>query len=90
MGHMASVRRYLLMQQGDFIDQFMDVVDDELSKNVDLAMPTKLEQLLGMVLRTTSAKDDRYIDELRVHIYDCDLQTQMLRYDKIGMVGIVI
>lgn len=84
MGHLASVRRYLLMQQGDFIEQFMDVVEEELSKNVDLAMPSKLENLLGLVLRTTSAKDDKYIDELRVHIYDCDLQTQMAQIHGCG------
>lgn len=65
------------MQQGDFIEQFMDVVEDELCKNVDEALPIKLENLLGLVLRTTSAKDDKYMDQLRVEIYDCDLQTQM-------------
>lgn len=84
MGHLTSVKRYLLMQQGDFIEKFMDVVEEELSKNVDLAMPSKLENLLGMVLRTTSAKDDKYIDELRVQIYDCDLITQMSMIQNCG------
>lgn len=84
MGHLASVKRYLLMQQGDFIEQFMDVAEEELSKNVDLAMPSKLENLLGLVLRITSAKDNKYIDELRVQIYDCDLQTQMAAILNVG------
>lgn len=51
MGRLKSVKNYFLMSQGDFIVQFMDATDQELSKKIDDIIPSKLESLLGLCLR---------------------------------------
>jgi gamma-tubulin complex component 2 len=51
MGRLKSVKHYFLMDQGDFIVQFMDASEQELTKNIDDIIPTRLESLLGLCLR---------------------------------------
>lgn len=51
MGRLKSVKHYFLMDQGDFIVQFMDASEQELAKNIDDIIPTRLESLLGLCLR---------------------------------------
>ncbi|XP_030382102.1 gamma-tubulin complex component 2 homolog isoform X2 [Scaptodrosophila lebanonensis] len=77
MGHLQSVKRYLLLNQGDFIMQFMDACEDELAKNVDLVLPMTLENLLGLTLRLSSARNDPYKDDLHCELLTYDLVTQM-------------
>lgn len=77
MGHLASVKRYFLLFQGDFIAQFMDACEDELSKNVDKVLPMKLDNLLGLTLRLSSANHDPYKDDLHCELLPYDLPTQM-------------
>lgn len=52
MGRLKSVKNYFLMSQGDFIVQFMDATEKELSKKIDDIIPSKLESLLGLCLRS--------------------------------------
>ncbi|KAI8034722.1 gamma-tubulin complex component 2 homolog isoform X1 [Drosophila gunungcola] len=77
MGHLQSVKRYLLLNQGDFSMQFMDACEDELSKNVDQVLPMTLENLLGLTLRLSSARNDPYKDDLHCELLPYDLVTQM-------------
>ncbi|XP_034140427.1 gamma-tubulin complex component 2 homolog isoform X1 [Drosophila guanche] len=77
MGHLQSVKNYLLLNQGDFTMQFMDACEDELSKNVDLVLPMTLENLLGLTLRLSSARNDPYKDDLHCELLTYDLVTQM-------------
>ncbi|EDW82486.1 uncharacterized protein Dwil_GK25106 [Drosophila willistoni] len=77
MGHLQSVKRYLLLNQGDFTMQFMDACEDELSKNVDQVLPMTLENLLGLTLRLSSARNDPYKDDLHCELLTYDLVTQM-------------
>ncbi|XP_016949576.1 gamma-tubulin complex component 2 homolog isoform X2 [Drosophila biarmipes] len=77
MGHLQSVKRYLLLNQGDFTMQFMDACEDELSKNVDQVLPMTLENLLGLTLRLSSARNDPYKDDLHCELLPYDLVTQM-------------
>ncbi|XP_016977059.1 gamma-tubulin complex component 2 homolog isoform X2 [Drosophila rhopaloa] len=77
MGHLQSVKRYLLLNQGDFTMQFMDACEDELSKNVDHVLPMTLENLLGLTLRLSSARNDPYKDDLHCELLPYDLVTQM-------------
>merc|ERR1719468_277170 len=57
IGHLKSVKHYFLLDQGDFIVQFMDLCGDELCQSVDLVEPTRLESLLELALRTSAAKE---------------------------------
>lgn len=77
MGHLQSVKGYLLLNQGDFTMQFMDACEDELTKNVDQVLPMKLENLLGLTLRVSSARSDPYKDDLHCCLLPYDLVTQM-------------
>ncbi|XP_037939235.1 gamma-tubulin complex component 2 homolog isoform X2 [Teleopsis dalmanni] len=82
MGHILSVKRYLLLYQGDFIVQFMDACDDELAKPVDKVLPTKLESLLGLTLRLSSAKHDPYKDDVHCNLLTYDLHTEISKIFK--------
>lgn len=77
MGHLTSVKRYLLMHQGDFITEFMDASDEELSKNVNHILPMKLDNLLGLTLRISSAKHDCYKDNLICNLIPTDVVKMM-------------
>lgn len=79
MGQLFSVKRYFLLQQGDFIAQYMDACEQELCKNVDSVLPMKLENLLELTLRTSSAKHDPYNDNLRTVLLPYDIVKQMYK-----------
>lgn len=98
-GHLLSIKRYFLLQQGDFINMFMDVAEEELEKNVEKIHPIKLENLLGLTLRTSVAKHDPYKDYLTCQLCTTELTKIMSRIhlagsnqlddiDNIEMVGI--
>lgn len=87
MGHFLSVKRYFLLQQGDFIVQFMDACEHELMKSVDKVIPIRLENLLELTLRLSSAKHDKYQDNLFTTLMPFDIFTQMAKIMKISQCG---
>jgi gamma-tubulin complex component 2 len=82
LGHLLSVKRYFLLQQGDFIVQFMDACEHELMKSVDKVIPMRLENLLELTLRLSSAKHDKYQDNLSTALMPFDIFTQMSKIMK--------
>jgi gamma-tubulin complex component 2 len=82
MGHLLSVKRYFLLQQGDFVVQFMDACEGELLTAVDDVIPTRLENLLELTLRLSSAKHDKYQDNLFTTLLPFDICTQMAKIIK--------
>lgn len=84
MGRMNSVKHYFLLQQGDFVAQFMDATELELAKNVDEVLPMRLANLLELTLRLSSAKHDKYQDDLCTDLLPYGIVTQMakiIKYD---------
>jgi gamma-tubulin complex component 2 len=79
MARLRSVKHYFLLDQGDFIVQFMDMAEDEMKKTMDDIMQTRLETLLELVLRTSTANIDPYKDDLQVDLLPYDLITQLFR-----------
>ena len=77
IGHLRSVKKYFLIEQGDFICQFLDLCDSELSQPVDCVEPARLESLLELSTRTSAANSDHYKDNLRVALLPYDLSFQM-------------
>lgn len=61
-----SIKRYFLMDQGDFFVHFMDLTEEELRKPVDDITPTRLEALLELALRMSTANTDPFKDDLKV------------------------
>lgn len=82
MGHLLSVKRYFLLQQGDFIVQFMDACEGELMTKVHDVIPMRLENLLELTLRLSSAKHDKYQDDLFTTLLPFDICTQMAKIIK--------
>ena len=80
IGHLKSVKHYFLLDQGDFIVQFMDLCGDELCQSVDMVETTRLESLLELALRTSAAKEDPYKDNVRVELLPYDLIYQVHTY----------
>lgn len=64
-----SVKHYFLLDQGDFIVQFMDMAEEELQKDIDYIMPTRLESLLELALRTSVVNEDKYKDDVRLVLH---------------------
>nr|CAD7424316.1 unnamed protein product [Timema monikensis] len=77
MRRLKSVKHYFLLDQGDFIVQFMDSCEEELSKNIGDIIPTRLESLLELALRTSAANSDPYKDDMRTELLPYDLTFQM-------------
>ncbi|KAF4520783.1 hypothetical protein B566_EDAN011435 [Ephemera danica] len=74
------MKHFFLLEQGDFISQFMDACEKELSKPVSKVEPSRLESLLGLVLRTSSAATAMggcYLEDLHTHLFTCSLSNQM-------------
>lgn len=79
MPRLRSIKHYFLLDQGDFIVQFMDMAEDEMKKPMDEIMPTRLETLLELALRTSTANVDPFKDDLKVELLPYDLISQLFR-----------
>lgn len=54
------------MDQGDFFVHFMDLTEEELKKPVEDITPPRLEALLELALRMSTANTDPFKDDLKV------------------------
>ncbi|XP_064628663.1 gamma-tubulin complex component 2-like isoform X2 [Lineus longissimus] len=79
MARLRSIKHYFLLDQGDVIVQFMDMAEDEMKKTIDDIMPTRLETLLELALRTSTANVDPFKDDLKVDLLPYDLITQLFK-----------
>ncbi|XP_027696304.1 gamma-tubulin complex component 2 isoform X2 [Vombatus ursinus] len=66
VAHLRSIKHYFLMDQGDFFVHFMDLTEEELKKPVDDIIPTRLEALLELALRMSTANTDPFKDDLKL------------------------
>lgn len=60
-----SIKHYFLLDKGDFIVQFMDMTEEEMKQDIENIMPTRLESLLELALRTSTANVDPFKDDLK-------------------------
>ncbi|XP_032680668.1 gamma-tubulin complex component 2-like isoform X2 [Odontomachus brunneus] len=79
MGRLRSVKSYFLLAQGDFIVQFMNLCEAELSKSMYDVVPHRLASLLEVAVRMSTADSDPYKDDLKPELLPYDLQYQMFR-----------
>lgn len=63
---LRSIKHYFLMDKGDFFVHFMDLTEEELKKPVDDIVPPRLEALLELALRMSTANTDPFKDDLKV------------------------
>jgi gamma-tubulin complex component 2 len=62
---------------------FMDISEEEMSKNVKEIKENRLESLLELSLRITSANSDPYKDDLKVKLFKNDLKSMITRIQMI-------
>ena len=64
--HIKSIKLYFFMEKGDFIVEFMNTADDELNKEMHEIVPTRLESLLELAIRTSVVNSDPHVDNLGI------------------------
>ncbi|GFN75493.1 gamma-tubulin complex component [Plakobranchus ocellatus] len=79
MARLRSIKHYFLLDKGDFIVQFMDMTEVEMRQHIDDILPSRLESLLELALRTSTANVDPFKDDLRVDLLPFDLTSQLLQ-----------
>ncbi|GLV35243.1 Gamma-tubulin ring protein 84 [Carabus blaptoides fortunei] len=79
MGRLRSVKHYFLLDQGDFILQFLNLCEKELSKNVNQVLLARLESFLEIALRMSSANSDPYKEDMGTILMNYDLRSQMFK-----------
>jgi len=57
--------------------QFMDMAEDELCKDIDDIVPTRLGSLLELALRTSTMNDDPHKDEVQIELLHDGLLKQL-------------
>ncbi|PKA60604.1 Gamma-tubulin complex component 4 like [Apostasia shenzhenica] len=64
IGKLKCMKRYFLLDQGDFLVHFMDIAKEELSKRTEEISIEKLQSLLELALRSSAAAADPCHEEL--------------------------
>jgi gamma-tubulin complex component 2 len=80
---LRSLKHYFLHDQSDFLVHFMDISEEEMQKERDNIKLSRLESLLELSLRITSANSDPYKDDLKVKLLKTDLKTMVLTIQNI-------
>ncbi|RWS29834.1 gamma-tubulin complex component 2-like protein [Leptotrombidium deliense] len=77
VSHLNSIKNYFFMDRGDFIVQFMDMAEDELIKEIDNIIPTRLESLLELAVRTSVLHTNPHNDNLGIELLDTSVLNQL-------------
>ncbi len=80
MDRFHSIRRYMLMSEGDWFSYFMDMSEPILSKNAADIKVVKLNRLLELSIRTSVSRNDIFRDDVRCDIKSNDLNKMMFRF----------
>lgn len=80
---LKSIKRYFFIETGDFFVHFIDASEEELSKNLKSVSKEKLESLLEISIRTSSANSDPYKEDLICELYPYTLIEQVFAMQNI-------
>jgi gamma-tubulin complex component 2 len=83
MDRLRSLKHYFLLDQSDFMVHFMDISEEEMNKHFKDIKVSRLESLLELSLRITSANSDPYKDDLKVKLFYTDLKSMLMRIQTI-------
>ncbi|CAB3373626.1 Hypothetical predicted protein [Cloeon dipterum] len=76
IGRLKWMKKFFLLEQGDFVSRCMDLCDETLRKPVMDLEPTRLDFLFGLVLRTSNV-DTLYLEDLHTTLITCSLPDQI-------------
>lgn len=72
------------MEQGDFIVQLLDLCEEELLKPISDVVPSRLQSLFELALRTSTGKHDPYKEDMSLTILTRNNTHQILTIQKIS------
>ncbi|BES94411.1 Spc97 / Spc98 family [Nesidiocoris tenuis] len=76
----STAKKYFLLEQGDFVAQILDTCNEELDKDINEVMPSRLATLVEMAIKMPTTEDDV---PTKIHITSClktlDLQSQVTK-----------
>lgn len=75
---LASLKSYFCMGCGDFFSHFLESAEHELNKYVKDIVPSRLEALVEMALRVSTASNDPFKDNLKVGLVPHNLVNELL------------
>lgn len=81
---LKSIKHYFFIELGDFFVHFLEAAEDELSKSIKSVSKEKLESLLEISLRTSSANFDTFKDDLICDLYHFTLIEQVFAIQNVG------
>jgi gamma-tubulin complex component 2 len=87
MNRLRSIKHYFFLDTGDFFVHFVDSAEDELNKPMKSVSKEKLESLLEMSLRTSSANADVFKDDLTCDLYPYTLMEQLFAMQSVNGVS---
>lgn len=73
-----SIKRFFLLEQGDYLVHFLDAADAELSKPISSVSRSKLASLLELSVRSGVSASDPFLDDLSCEIIDRDLASEII------------
>lgn len=76
MGRLRTIKRFFMMESGDFFIHFLELAEDELSKTPKLISKEKLESLLDVSVRSVSALDP-YKEEITGYLDSYTIMEQI-------------
>ncbi|XP_050430669.1 gamma-tubulin complex component 2-like [Adelges cooleyi] len=79
MNRLKSIKRYFLLEQGDFVVHLLDVCDDEFKKPTDDIVYNRLESLLDICLRVNVGCIDQYKDDIKMELKKDPLSFQIFK-----------
>lgn len=81
---LKSIKHYFFLELGDFFLHFLDAAEDELSKILKSVSKEKLESLLEISIRTSSANSDPFKDDLVCDLYPYTLVEQVFAMQNVN------
>jgi gamma-tubulin complex component 2 len=78
LSRLRSIKRYFMMEHGDFVVHFFDAAHDELSKPAHLVSLNKLSSLLELSVRTSVSACDPFHEDLSCTLFDVDFTSQIV------------
>ena len=82
VARLRSIRRFFLLEEGDFLVHFFDAAHKELSKERRMVSETRLNSLLELSVRTSVSGSDAYHEELTCRLHKEDIATQVSKISR--------
>lgn len=85
--HLRSLRRYFLLENGDFFVQFMDTAEEELRRDTKDVAISRIRSLLQQAVVTSTLSSDPHKEELTCNLAQHNLIQQIFLIQSAGEHG---